>query len=134
MRKSQKLAEKSRLEQDREDPSAQEQNQFTEGNHVREQLVSEQRKNTSVPQINQGTNRSIEQGRDTTPKHENSPQVTKTQTAFYSDPVIKPPPRPPDRLAQNDRHINLDLDLEIKHWRKFTISRRSNIRNISKTR
>ena len=36
VRKSQKLAEKSRLEQDRQDPSAQEQNQFTEGNHVRE--------------------------------------------------------------------------------------------------
>ena len=44
-----------------------------EGSHVREQLVSEQRKDISVPQVNQGTNRGIEQGRDTTPKHENSP-------------------------------------------------------------
>ena len=69
-RKSQKLAEKSRLEQDRDDPSAQEQNQFTEGNHVREKLVSEQREDINVPQINQSTNRSIEQGRDTMPKHE----------------------------------------------------------------
>ena len=40
IRKSQKLAEKSRLEQDREDPPVQEQTQFTKKNHVREQLVS----------------------------------------------------------------------------------------------
>ena len=53
IRKSQKLAEKSRLEQNREDPPIQEQTQFTKKNHVREQLVSEQRKNTSVPQVNQ---------------------------------------------------------------------------------
>ena len=48
IRKSQKLAEKSRLEEDREDPSIQGQTQFTKKNHVREQLVSEQGKNTSV--------------------------------------------------------------------------------------
>ena len=36
-----------------------------------------------------------------------------TQTSSYSDPIIKPPPRPPDRLVQNDRQTNLDLDLEI---------------------
>ena len=40
-KKPQKLAEKSRLEQDKEDPSVQEQTQFTKKNHVREQLVSE---------------------------------------------------------------------------------------------
>ena len=113
VRKSQKVAQKPRLEQDREDPSAQGQTQFTERNHVKEQLVSEQRKHISEPQVNQCTNRSIEHGRDTTPKHENSPQVTETKTSFYSDSVIKPPPRPPDRLAQNDMQINLDLDLEI---------------------
>ena len=107
--KSQKMAQKSRLEQDREDPSAQGQTQFTERNHV----VSEQRKDTSVSQINQGINRSIEQGRDTTPKYEISPRVTETQASSYSDPVIKPPPRPPDRLVQNDGQTNLDIDLEI---------------------
>ena len=105
------MAQKSRLEQDREDPSPQGQTQFTERNHVKEQLVSEQRKDTSVSQINQGISRSIEEGRDTTPKYENSP--TETQTLSYSDPVIKPPPRPPDRLVQNDRQTNLDIDLEI---------------------
>ena len=35
------------------------------------------------------------------------------QTPNYPDPVMKPPPRPPDKIAQNDRQINLDLDLEI---------------------
>ena len=73
VRKSQKKVQKSRLEQDREDPSAQGQTQFIERNPVKEQLVSKQRKDISVSQFNQGINRSIEQGRDTTPKHENSP-------------------------------------------------------------
>ena len=63
MRKSQKLAEKSRLEQDRENPSVQGQTEFAKENHVR----------TSVPQVDQDTNRGIEQGRDTTPKHVDSP-------------------------------------------------------------
>ena len=49
VRKFQKLAEKFRLEQDRKDPSVQGQTQFSKKNHVREQLVSEQRKNISVP-------------------------------------------------------------------------------------
>ena len=35
------------------------------------------------------------------------------QTPNYPDPVMKPLPRPPDRIVQNDRQINLDLDLEI---------------------
>ena len=51
VRKSQKLAEKSRLEQDRENPSVQGQTQFTKENHVREQLVSEQGKNTNALQV-----------------------------------------------------------------------------------
>ena len=73
VRKSQKIAQKSRLEQDREDPSAQGQTHLTERNHVKEQLVSKQRKDISVSQVNQGINRNIEQGRDTTLKHKNSP-------------------------------------------------------------
>ena len=86
VRKSQKLADKKTTE-----------------NHVRKQLLK----------VNQDTNRGIEQGRDTTPKHVGNLQVTKIQTPFYPDPVVKPPPRPPDKIAQNDRQINLDLDLEI---------------------
>ena len=35
------------------------------------------------------------------------------QTPNYLDPVMNLPPRPPDKIVQNDRQINLDLDLEI---------------------
>ena len=48
-----------------------------------------------------------------TPKHVGSPEVTEIQTPFFPNPVMKPLPRPSDKIAQNDRQINLDLDLEI---------------------
>ena len=99
IRKSQKLAEKSRLEQDREDSPVQEQAQVTKQNHIREQSVSEQRKNISIPQVNLDTNRGIEHGRNMIPKHVGSPQATEIQTPFYPDPVMKPPPRPPDKIT-----------------------------------
>ena len=75
--------------------------------------MPEQKKSINTPQVEQNTNTSIEQGRYTTPKHLNRPQVEKIQTPNYPDPVMKPPPRPPDKIAQIDRQINLDLDLEI---------------------
>ena len=113
VRKSQKLAEKPRPEQDRVDPLAQEQTQVTGENHVKEQLISEQRKHSSTPQVEQNVSRGIQQGRYTILKHLNGPQVEKLQTPNYPDPVMKPPPRPPNKIAQNDRQINLDSDLEI---------------------
>ena len=70
------------------------------------------KKITSVPQVNQDTNRGTEQRRDMIPKHVGSPQVTEIQTPFYPNPVMKPSPRPPEKIAQNDRQINMDLDLE----------------------
>ena len=39
--------------------------------------------------------------------------MEKIQTPNYPDPVMKPPPRPPDKITQNDRQINLDSDLEV---------------------
>ena len=113
VRKSQTLAEKPRPEQDRVDPLVQEQTQVTGENHVKEQLIAEQRKHISGPQIEQKISRGIEQGRYTISKHLNRPQVEKIQTPNYPDPVMETPPRPPDKIAQNDRQINLDLDLEI---------------------
>ena len=113
MRKSQKLAVKPRLEQDRVDPSVQRQTQVTGENHVKEHLMSEQRKNIKAPQVEQNTSTNIEQGRYITPKHLNRPQAEKIQTPNYPDPAMKLPPRPPDKVAHNDRQINLDLDLEI---------------------
>ena len=113
MRKSQKLAVKPKLEQDRADPSVQKQTQVTGDNHVKDQSMPEQRKNLGIPQDEQNTSTIIEQGRYITPTHLNRPQAGKIQTPNYPNPVMKPPPRPPDKIMQNDRQINLDLDLEI---------------------
>ena len=77
MRKSQKLAVKPRLEQDWVDPSVQRQTQVTGENHVKEQLMPEQRKNIKEPQVEQNTSTSMEQGRYITPKHLNRPQAEK---------------------------------------------------------
>ena len=75
--------------------------------------MPEQRKNVGPPQVEQNTSTSIEQGRYITPTHLNRPQAEKIHIPNYPDPVMKLPPRPPDKITQNDRHINLDLDLEI---------------------
>ena len=90
VRKSKKLAVKPRLEQDRVDPSVQRQTQVTGENHVKEQLMPEQRMNIKAPQVEQNTSTSIEQGRYITPKHLNRPQAGKIQTPNYPDPVMKP--------------------------------------------
>ena len=113
VRKSQELAENPRPEQDKVDPLIQEQTLVAGKKHVKEQLISEQRKHISTPQVEQNISRGIEQGRYTIPKCLNRPQVEKMKSPNYPDPVMKPPPRPPDKIAQNDRQINLDLDLEI---------------------
>ena len=113
MRKTQKLAVKPRLEQDRIEPSVQRQTQVTGEGHVKEQLIPEQRKNINAPEVEQNTGTSIEQSRYVTPECLNRPQAGKLQTPKYPDPEMKPPPRPPDKMTQNDRQINLDLDLEI---------------------
>ena len=52
VRKSQKSAVKSKLEQDRTDPKVQKQTQVTGDNHVKDQLMPEQRKNIGIPQVN----------------------------------------------------------------------------------
>ena len=67
VKRSQKLAEKSRIEQDERNPPIQE-------NQVRNQLGSGQRKDTRKPQIEQNTNRDIEQNRENIPKHVYNPQ------------------------------------------------------------
>ena len=41
------------------------------------------------------------------------PKVTETQISIYPDSLMKPPPRPLDVKTQDDRKMNLDLDLEI---------------------
>ena len=108
MRKSQKLAVKSKLEQDRTDPKVQKQTQVTGDNYVKDQLMPKQRKNMGISQVEQNASTSIKQGRYIAPTYLNRPQAEKLQTPNYPDPVMKSPPRPPDKMTQNDRQINLD--------------------------
>ena len=114
---SPEISRKSRLEQDREDPSrkmsipTEEQTQFTEENNVRQQLLPRQREGINVPQVSQNTNKCLEQSKSTMPKYADRPQVTETQISFYPDPIMKPPPRLPDKKSQNDGQINMDLDI-----------------------
>ena len=78
MRKSQKLAVKSKLEHDRADPKVQKQTQVTEDNHVKDKLMPEQRKNIGIPQVEQNANTSIKQGRYIAPTYLNRPQAEKS--------------------------------------------------------
>ena len=103
-KRSQKLAEKSRIEQNERNPPIQE-------NQVRNQLGSGQRKDTRKPQIEQSVNRDIAQNRENIPKHVYRPQEIKVP--IYPNQITKPPPKQPDRVAQNDRQIDLEMDLEI---------------------
>ena len=47
------------------------------------------------------------------PAYINRPRATEIQVPIYSDLLVKPPPRLPDIKTQNDRQINLDLDIGI---------------------
>ena len=91
VRESQKLAEKSKLEQDRTDPKVHKQTQVTEDNQVKDQLMPKQRKNIGIPQVEQNARKSIKQGRYIAPTHLNRPQAEKLQTPNYPDPLIKTP-------------------------------------------
>ena len=90
VKKFQKLAVKSKLEQDRTDPKVQKQSQVTGDSHVKDQLMPEQRKDIDIPQVEQNANTSIKQGRYIAPTYLNRPQAEKLQTPNYLDPVMKP--------------------------------------------
>ena len=109
--KSSKILEKSRLEHDSEGPSGD--NPVQEQSNIREQLVQKQKKGISVPQVSQNPNGSIECDKGTIPKYINRPWTNEAQVPFYPDPIMKPPSRLPDKKIQNDRQMNLDLDIEI---------------------
>ena len=47
------------------------------------------------------------------PEHIFRPKVIEIQNPIYQYPLMKPPPRLPDIKMQDDRKLNLDLDLEI---------------------
>ena len=66
----------------------------------------------------QTTDKHIEQRPETCmmPEHTIRPKMTEMQISIYPDPLMKAPPRPPDIKMQDDRKINLDLDLEINKY------------------
>ena len=112
-----------RLEQGREGPiremsvptQAQLQVQSREEIQTRGQILSKQREGMQMHLIKQITVRHIEQMPETgmIPEQTNRPQVTEMKIPIYPDPLMKPPPRLPDVKIQDDRKMNLDLDLEI---------------------
>ena len=104
VKRSQKLTEKSRIEQDERNPPIQE-------NQVKNQLGSGQTKNTTKPQTEQNANKSIEQNRENVSKHVHNSQEIKVP--IYPNQITQPPPKPPDRVIQDDRQIDLELDLGI---------------------
>ena len=103
-KKASKVGRKSRIEQDERNSPIQE-------NQNRDQLGSEQRKDTRKPQTEQSTNKNIEQNRENIPKHVYNPQEIKVP--IYPNQITQPPPKPPDKVIQDDRQIDLELDLEI---------------------
>ena len=70
-----------------------------------------------------------------TPDHTIRQKINTRQVPFYPDPLIKPPFGLPDIKTQVSRRTTLDLDLDINKdfEENFSISRKYNIENLSKT-
>ena len=121
--KSKNSANKPKLGQEREcfrremkaQAQVQLQVQIKDENQTREQTLTKQREGLQMPLNKQTTVRYIEQEpkNDIIPKHINKTTVTEMKIPIYPDPLMNPPPRLPDVKMQDDRKINLDLDLEI---------------------
>ena len=87
--------------------------QFKDVSKTREQTLSKQREGIQTPLTKQTTVRHIEQRPETgiMPEHTIRPKVTEMQIPISSDPLMKPPPRLLDIKMQDDRKINLDLEI-----------------------
>ena len=104
VRKSQKLAEKSRIEQNKGDFPKQ-------GNQVIDQIGSGQRKETRKPQIEQSTSKNIEQSRENIPNQGCDPQ--EPIIPIYPNQIARPTPKLTEAVTQDNRQVDLELDLEI---------------------
>ena len=82
---------------------------------IKEQTLPKQKEGIQTPLTKPTTDRHIGQMPETCimPEHAIRPKVTETQIPIYPDPLMKPSPRLLDVITQDDRKINLDLDLEI---------------------
>ena len=89
--------------------------QIKEENQTTEQAISKQREGIQTHLARQNTDRHIKQRPEIgiVPESLIKPTVTEIKIPIYPDPLIKPPPRPPDIKAQEDRKIKMDVDLEI---------------------
>ena len=94
VRKSQKLAERSRIEQKKA-------NYPKQKDQVIDQTGSEQRKEIRKPQT--------EQGREKIPKQEYDPQ----EPEIFPNQIARPIPKLTERVTQDNRQANLELYLEI---------------------
>ena len=103
-KKTQKLAEKSRIDQKKGHIPRQ-------GNQVIDQLGSGQRKETRKPQIEQSANKNTEQSRENISKQGYDPQ--EPIIPIYPNQVAKSLTKLPERVIQDDRQIHLELNLEI---------------------
>ena len=95
-KKTQKLVERSRLEQQKEDFPKQK-------NQVIDQIGSGQRKETRKSQIEQGRENISKQGYD--PQEPIIP--------IYPNQITKPIPKLTEKVSQDDKQMDLELDLEI---------------------
>ena len=87
--------------------------QFKEENQTREQAISKQSEGTQTPLTRQTTVRHLEQRPETgiMPEHLIRPNMTEIKIPIYPDPLMRSPPRPPDIKVQDDRKINLGLEI-----------------------
>ena len=92
---------------------AQLQVQFKEENQTREQAITKQREGIQTSLVRQNTDRHITQKPKTgiMPEHLIRPTVTEIKIPIYPEFLVKPPPRLPDIKAQEDRKINLNLEI-----------------------
>ena len=104
VRKSQKSVEKSRIEQKKGEIPRQ-------GNQVIHELGSEQRKETRKPHIVQSVDKNIEQSRENISKQGFDPQ--EPIIPIYPNQIAQSIPKLPEKVIQDDRQIDLELDLEI---------------------
>ena len=102
--KSQKSVEKSRMEQKKGEIPRQR-------NQVIDQSGSGQGKETRRPQIEQSVNKNIEQNRENISKQGFDPK--QPIIPIYPNQIAQPLPKLPERVIQDDRQIDVELDLEI---------------------
>ena len=84
-----------------------------EVSQIKEHTIPKQKEGIQTPLTKPTTDRFIGQMPETCimPQHTFRPKMKAEHIPFYSDPLMKSPPRLPDIKAQDDRKINLEFRL-----------------------